>query len=280
MKKLLEIYRLEMISQNLSEYTIKNTMCRLSKFCDYVGTPDKIDKMHINQYISTLRQRLKEQSVNEHIKTIRKFIKYLYDEEYIDKRINIKSYKVDKIVQEQVLSDERIKEIIEGLKKQKKNFFSVRNLTIVSMLADTGIRLSELCNLRICDINDNTMTVSAKRKQRIVPISPKLNLQIHKYLIARESFCGSNTDNNYLFVSRSSRQLTSSGVQMILNNIDSNLHPHMFRHYYIQSLLKSGVNIYYIARVVGHESINTTEVYLRSMKQSDIINNIINHTNL
>lgn len=280
MKNLLEIYRLEMISQNLSEYTIKNTMCRLSKFCDYIGAPDNIDKIHINQYISTLSERLKDQSVNEHIKTIRKFIKYLYDEEYIDKRINIKSYKVDKIVQEQVLSDERIKEIIEGLKKQKKSFFSVRNLTIVSMLADSGIRLSELCNLKICDIDNNIMIVSAKRKQRQVPITPKLKLQIHKYLIKREAFCGENTDSDYLFVSRSSRQLTPSAVQMILNNIDSNLHPHMFRHYYIQSLLKSGISIYYIARVVGHESINTTEVYLRSIKQGDIINNIINHTNL
>ena len=278
MKNLLEIYNLEMKCENKSPITIKNANSRLSRFCDFIGTLDNLNKNNINRYIASLD--MSPQSINEHIKTIRVFIKYLFNEGYIDKPIEIKAFKTDKVIQEEITDDD-VNKLLAHLKKDK-SYFGIRNLTILSVLVDCGMRVSELCSLNVDDIGD-TIKVKCKRKERLVPVSPKLKLQLMKYMRARAAYVKDN--NKALFISRNRRRMSAISVQKLIeklgkeNNI-SGLHTHSLRHYYIQSLLKQGVNIYYISSVVGHSSISTTETYLRSMNKNIILDSVKNFSNL
>lgn len=278
MKNLLEIYNLEMKCENKSPITIKNANSRLSRFCDFIGTLDNLNKNSINRYIASLD--MSPQSINEYIKTIRVFIKYLFNEGYIDKPIDIKAFKTDKVIQEEITDDD-VNKLLAHLKKDK-SYFGVRNLTILSVLVDCGLRVSELCSLDVDDIGD-TIKVKCKRKERLVPVSPKLKLQLMKYLRARATYVKDN--NKALFISRNRRRISVISVQKLIeklgkeNNI-SGLHTHSLRHYYIQSLLKQGVNIYYISSVVGHSSISTTETYLRSMNKNIILDSVKGYSNL
>ena len=278
MKNLLEIYNLEMKCENKSPITIKNANSRLSRFCDFIGTLDNLNKNSINRYIASLD--MSPQSINENIKTIRVFIKYLFNEGYIDKPIEIKAFKTDKVIQEEITDDD-VNKLLAHLKKDK-SYFGIRNLTILSVLVDCGLRVSELCSLNVDDIGD-TIKVKCKRKERLVPVSPKLKLQLMKYMRVRNTYVKDN--NKALFISRNRRRISVISVQKLIeklgkeNNI-SGLHTHSLRHYYIQSLLKQGVNIYYISSVVGHSSISTTETYLRSMNKNIILDSVKNFSNL
>ena len=278
MKNLLEIYNLEMRCENKAPATIKNANSRLSKFCDHIISLENLTKNNINQYIVSLN--MSPQSINEHIKTIRVFIKYLYSEGYIDKPIDIKAFKTDKIVQEEI-TDNDVNKLLLSLKRDK-SYFGVRNLTMLSVLIDCGLRVSELCNLDVDDIGD-TIKVKCKRKERLVPVSPKLKLQLMKYMRVRATYVKDN--NKALFISRNKNRISIISVQKLIEKLGKEndikgLHTHSLRHYYIQSLLKQGVNIYYISSVVGHSSISTTETYLRSMNKNIILDSVKGYSNL
>ena len=276
MKDLLEIYILDLQVRGLSQITIKNKNNRLTKFCNYISTLDRLTKPNINKYIISLN--VKDSTKKEYTKTISAFINFLYNEEYIDKPIIIKPYKCDKVIQPN-LSSSDVKKVLDYLKKNK-SFIGQRNYTIIAIMVDSGIRVSELTSLNVSDI-DNVIKVKCKRKERIVPISAKLKLQLKKYLLIRAEY---SKGDEALFISRSGNRLKIITIQKIIKNIadtlNIELHAHLFRHYYIQSLLKQGVSIYYISKVVGHENLSTTETYLRSMNEKDIIDNIKNFTNL
>lgn len=278
MKDLLEIYNLEMRCENKAPATIKNVNSRLARFCDYIISLENLNKNSITQYILSLD--MSPQSINEHIKTIRVFIKYLYNEGYIDKPIDIKAFKTDKVVQEEI-TDTDVNRLLLSLKRDK-SYFGVRNLTMLSVLIDCGLRVSELCSLDVDDIGD-TIKVKCKRKERLVPVSPKLRLQLMKYMRIRNSYV--KDDNKALFISRNKKRISIISVQKLIEKLGKEngikgLHTHSLRHYYIQSLLKQGVNIYYISSIVGHSNINTTETYLRSMNKNIILDSVKDYSNL
>ena len=271
MNELLTIYLLECEVENKSSATIKNIKSRLIPFCSFVGDITNLNKVTINRYILSLKTRMLPQSINEHIKTIRKFIDYCYAEEYIDKPIIIKQLKTTKDTTSKSLTDNDIKKILASIRGN--NFISVRNRAIISTFVDTGIRVSELTQIKLADVSD-TITVTSKGKTRTVPITPKLQLVLMKYMKVRKH------DSEYLFYSRSGKQLNNDSVEKMLKRIDPNLYPHQFRHYYIQSLLKKGVNLFYISKLVGHDSIETTKTYLNGIDNDIILDSVIKFSNL
>ena len=275
MNELLTIYLLECEVENKSSATIKNIKSRLTPFCAYVGDITNLNKVTINSYILSLKKRMLPQSINEHIKTIRKFIDYCYAEEYIDKPIIIKQLKTTKDTTSKSLTDNDIKRILSNV--SGNDFISVRNRAIISTFVDTGIRVSELTQIKLADVSD-TVTVTCKGKTRAVPITPKLQLTLMKYMKVRNKSL--HHESEYLFFSRSGKQLNNDSIEKMLKRIDPKLHPHQFRHYYIQSLLLNGVNIFYISKLVGHDSIETTKTYLDGIDNKNIIDNVRKFSNL
>jgi integrase/recombinase XerD len=144
-----------------------------------------------------------------------------------------------------------------------------RDLAILSLLYDSGARVSELVNLCVRDIRLDefpTVTLHGKgQKVRHVPLMSKTTELLKKYISENHLDTPQRSDNP-LFVNRQNQKLTRAGVTYILNKYAGGhkISPHTLRHTKAMHLLQSGVNIVYIRDILGHSSIDTTEIYARA----------------
>lgn len=140
----------------------------------------------------------------------------------------------------------------------------IRNKAIISLLYGSGIRVSECCNLNIGDIRDNSFTVVGKGgKARLCFIDERTQLLLDLYLDSR-------SDNNpALFTGKyDSHRITPGNIQEIFRftrksaGFTSQIHPHTLRHSFATNLMINGMHIYGIQKLLGHASIQTTQMYL------------------
>ena len=149
---------------------------------------------------------------------------------------------------------------------QKKN--TLRDAAVVETLFATGMRISELCSLKVNDVNlyDGTFLIYGKgSKERRIQIGNESVIHIlteyNDYFSAERQSC-----NNF-FVNQSGNALSDQSVRRMINkyttlaSIDQHITPHMFRHTFATSLLEADVDIRYIQEMLGHSSINVTEIY-------------------
>ena len=144
-----------------------------------------------------------------------------------------------------------------------------RDLAILALLYDSGARVSELVNLRVRDLRLDefpTVTLHGKgQKIRHVPIMSKTAEFLRKY-ISENRLDTPERQENSLFVNRQKQKLTRAGITYILDKYADGreMSPHTLRHTKAMHLLQSGVNIVYIRDILGHASVDTTEVYARA----------------
>ena len=159
---------------------------------------------------------------------------------------------------------------------------TLQDITIVELLFSTGIRISELCLLQASavDLLDNTILIFGKgAKERRIQIENTDVLDIlTKY---QNCFYDQITESKYFFPNRSGQPVTDQYVRKMINKytvlagINIHITPHMFRHTFATSLLDADVDIRYIQELLGHSSINVTEIYthVTTAKQRDILKN-------
>ena len=157
---------------------------------------------------------------------------------------------------------------------------AIRNITIIELLFSTGIRISELCNIRIKDINfqDRSLKIFGKgSKERVLYLGNDQVIQsLEKYIELNKNI---DEENNYLFLNKFNTQLSEQTVRILLKNIEKDLNlsihitPHMFRHTFATTLLEKEVDIRYIQNILGHSSISTTQIYTHVTypKQKEIL---------
>ena len=145
-----------------------------------------------------------------------------------------------------------------------------RNRAILETLYSCGLRVSELCNLKLSNLylEEGYIKITGKgNKQRLVPISPKAIHEIQLYLIDRNHIPIKEGYEDYLFISKRGNNISRVMVFHIIkelsqnNNIKKNISPHTFRHSFATHLLEGGANLRIIQCMLGHESIGTTEIY-------------------
>ncbi|MER0123188.1 tyrosine-type recombinase/integrase [Streptococcus sp. ZJ93] len=154
-----------------------------------------------------------------------------------------------------------------------------RNLLIISLLLSTGIRISELCHIKLRNINlsNRTLHILGKgKKERIIFLGDETTfLLLKKYM---SNYCHHSTD--FLFPSEHSQKpLTEQSIRLVLKtvrrhiNLTTNITPHMFRHSFATMLLDNDVDIRYIQQILGHSSISTTQIYthVSQSKQREIL---------
>ena len=137
------------------------------------------------------------------------------------------------------------------------------------LLFGTGLRLQEACDLKLQDIFEDTIRVRGKgQKKREIYLPPEAALRIRKYLDFRQ-----NTDREYLFTTekgRMSYDYFRARCQIVALKAGVKFHPHMARHTYATELLKGGMNIFYVSRLLGHQDLSSTQIYLHP-SQNDAI---------
>lgn len=268
------------VERGRSVKTVRNYDFYLRRFGDWAGFPhpSKIDQDLIHKYRLYLNREiegrdepnLKKSTQNYHLIALRTFLRYLT-------RRDIKTMSPDKIElskqgtrQVEFLEEDELRRIF-GALHDTGGIIGRRDRAIVRMLFSTGLRVSELANLKIENINlrRDEFTVKGKgSKHRIVFLSDDAKKVTKEYLEARAD------TSPYLFVghdrAKNSREVTPlspRSIQRIMEKyakeagITKKITPHTLRHTFATDLLRNGADIRSVQSMLGHESITTTQVY-------------------
>jgi integrase/recombinase XerD len=162
--------------------------------------------------------------------------------------------------------------------------YGFRNKVIIEMLYSTGMRISELINIKIpdMDMKRGILKVTGKgNKQRIVPVYDSLKKLIEDYLKIRLEYFVKNRDNGYLFLNKFGNKLTRNYCWMMIKKYSEeagikNISPHGIRHSFATHLLTNGADLRTIQIFLGHSSISTTEIYthVTDDKMRNVLTNI------
>ncbi|MCK4661939.1 MAG: tyrosine recombinase XerC [Bacteroidales bacterium] len=220
--------------------------------------------------VKLIEQGISSRSVNRKISTLKTFYKFLLREGIVN--IN----PLDKVLTPKIakklpyfVEEEKINLLLNQY-DFGNDFEGVRNRLILEMFYASGIRLSELINLKTFDINlnENTLKVLGKRnKERIIPFYNKLSNQIKKYLLVRKEVCNNNADNDYFFLTKKGNKIYEKLVYRIVNkhlNLITTIEkksPHILRHTYATHLLNNGADLNVIKELLGHSNLSATQIY-------------------
>ena len=276
--------------KRLNEKTIKAYTIDLNQYLEFITTTE-INQKIINEYIHYLNKKyLKYKTIKRKIASVKAFYSYLEYEEIIDYspfnkiKTKIKEPKLlPKTIQKDYI-DKIIHLLLKDLKNSKTEFqkkISLRNITLISVMFSTGIRVSELCNIKLKDIDllEKKLKIFGKgSKERILYLGNSNVVQLCQMYLTYNNTC---KKNEYFFLNKFNKKLSEQTVRILLKKIESELElsthitPHMFRHTFATTLLEKGVDIRYIQNILGHGSISTTQIYtyVTYSKQKEILTN-------
>lgn len=273
--------------------TLKAYIIDLSQFFTYLDnkTIPMISVSDIESYIAYLNQNFKPKTAKRKVASIKALFHYL---EYKD-IIEINPFnKIRLSFREPLLLPKTIplyvaEALLAAIYKENtlatteyRNKRSLLDIAIVETLFSTGMRISELCNLKYYDIDlcDAKIRIFGKgSKERIIHIG---NEEVIQLLIRYEQVFSSEIQRSgYFFTNTNSLPISDQAVRRMINkyctiaDIDLHITPHMFRHTFATCLLDADVDIRYIQEMLGHSSITVTEIYthVSLSKQRDILAN-------
>jgi len=261
-----------------SHHTVEAYTSDLNQFFSFctekIGdkyTLHHITKDTIREFLQSLYlKHLSNKSISRKITCYRVFFRFLVREGVITKNpvSTIGIPKVKKTLPE-TLSIEKICKGIDSIEENKPN--DIRDKTILELLYLSGIRVGELVNLNISDINyyNNTIKVLGKgSKERIIPMGKTGLKAIKKYLDATgRSTTLVQSKNEPLFTGRNETRISVRMVQHIVEKRFTTIaekmkiHPHIFRHSFATHLLDKGADLRAIKELLGHENLSTTQIY-------------------
>ena len=263
------------LERGLSTNSIKSYEYDLNLFKNFIqsnkmsDTPFNCRPETVKNYLYNNLSNKKSRSQARSISAIKSYFNYLIFEGYIKKSpiSDIESPKLEKKLPE-VLTELEIEKLIKSFDMQQN--FGQRNRTIIEVLYGTGIRVSELVNLKLSNIffKENIIKIIGKgNKERFVPLGRIASNEIKKYLKIRDNSIIDSKFSDIVFLNRYGRGLTRSMIFKIISDsykrigLDKKISPHTLRHSFATHLLKNGADLRTIQIILGHESITTTEIY-------------------
>ncbi|MCI5494320.1 MAG: tyrosine-type recombinase/integrase [Lachnospiraceae bacterium] len=277
--------------KRLDEKTLKAYQIDLSQFCEQLPSQEVCDITPdtLEAYIARLHKTYKPKTVKRKIASIKALFHYFQYKDLID--VNPFS-KIQIKFREPVLlpktiplhTVERFLSTIYHCRTNAKTAYqrknALRDAAVIELLFATGIRISELCSLKPDDVNlyDRSILIYGKgSKERKVQIgNDAVAAILSEY---RSCFLPEIQACNRFFANQNGTALSDQTVRRMISRyaslagIDLHITPHMFRHTFATSLLEADVDIRYIQEILGHSSINITEIYthVAMAKQRDIL---------
>lgn len=258
------------------------------RFCDEelnITDMDEITMTVVKQFSQTMMKKgHKGTYINSLLKTAKSFIQYCYEEDlggFDTRRKGFKWVKEEK----PIITTFKPRDVRTILNNCKGNdYLDIRDTAIMTTFFETGIRCWELCCIKPKDIHDDYIVINGKNhKQRVVPISPVLKKALMRYDRCKENYFSYKNPEDWYFLSNNGRQMTNSGIEHMFKRRCEGIEgvrcsPHTCRHFFAQQSLSNGTDIYQISRQLGHENLQITSIYLRSLQDEDIIKNAKNNS--
>ncbi|WP_066639653.1 tyrosine-type recombinase/integrase [Desulfolucanica intricata] len=283
-EKMIKMFLIYQESRNLSQQTIEWYKSITAKFLDYCNENDiEIESMktpEARQWVNWLQKdsdnNYKGNSINCHIRAIKTMFNYFMEDEYLEKNpfAKVKQIKVDKVIID-TFEPEEIKKMLNHLKKN--TFYDLRDNLMIRILYDCGLRVSELINLKIIDIDieKNIIKVFGKgHKERYVPFGRSVKRELVKYLSKRNKTVPEDLDEGYLLCTNQGTALNRRNVLRKIRIVGhkagiegKRLSPHTFRHSFAKQYLMSGGDLFSLQSIMGHNNLSTTRRYIHLLTE-------------
>ena len=257
------------IEKKYSEHTIKSYEIDLLELYDFNTNLLKIDNKLVRQYLDYLYSKnLKRNSISRKLSSIRSFYNYLVREKIIEMNYfkEVGRIKKDGSLPKYI-KDNDLEKLFNSFDKEKP--LEQRNLLILEMLYATGIRVSELVNIKLNDIdtyNKSIKILGKGRKERIVFYGSFCEDILELYLAdGRKKLIKEN--NEYLFLNKNGTKISSRYIGKMIDNVlkkcalEYHISPHTLRHTFATDMLNAGADLISVKELLGHSSIDTTSIY-------------------
>ena len=261
------------IEKNYSDYTETNYEIDLFKYEEYLKSHNlnykTIKYKDISNFIIFLKEsKYKSTSINRIISSLKSFYLFLEKKKVINNNpfALVKSVKTEKRLPN-YFKYEEFNMMLESI---EDNPLGIRNRLILELLLATGMRVSELSNLKISDIDINAREIRVfgkGKKERIVYFGEYSLEALNNYLEKSRNILLNGKTSEYLLINNNGGRLTDRGVRLIIDNIvkksaiKSKVSPHTFRHTFASLMLNEGCDIKSVQELLGHASLSTTGIY-------------------
>jgi len=275
-------------ARHLSQHTIDDYTRTLDKFTSFLGDDlavDEINVRDIERFLASNNKLSNKTILNQYI-GLSGLWTWLVKEEIVKENV-VRKLTPPKPQKKEVipLTEAEVKAIMSALNRSRvyvRQGQSVdhslgsfeRNRAILLLMLDTGVRASELCDLKIEDLDNKNSRIFVRQgkgmKERMLPFSPRTGQMIWRYLATRQN----TQPTDPLFVGRLNRPLTRTKLAEMFAGIGRragvhNVHPHRFRHTFAIQYLRNGGNAYTLQHMLGHSTLETVKIYLK-LAQIDV----------
>lgn len=265
-----------LIERGLSQNTIMAYRSDILAFFDFLSNLENKEKIeNVNRYdINLFLKNMRDTShaptsILRSIAALRGFFKWLFVSELIvaDPTNCIEPLRVSKKLPK-VLSVSEIELIF-------RNKFDLLEAAILELLYAGGLRVSELTDLKVSNLNlkaKYVRCIGKGRKERIVPIGKKAVFALEKYLVQRQKILDNfHKSSNYVFLNRNAQKITRQYVYTFVRSIgemlSKNISPHTLRHSFATHLLERGADLRVVQELLGHSDVATTQLYTHISKK-------------
>lgn len=276
------------VERGLSENTINSYGIDLKLFLEYLRENEipsfkQVNKEVIVNYMQSEKNNNKaNSSILRSVSSLRKFFQYLAQEKIIEKDPMLL---IDTPKKKQHLPQVLTKEEVEKLLRSPNTgqVLGLRDRAMLELMYATGLRISEIINLKLEDLHltmGTLQTLGKGHKERIIPVGDEAIKWVNRYLEEARPKLLKQKRSNYLFLNFHGNNLTRQGVWKNLKaevrkaGIQKNITPHTLRHSFATHILENGADLRIVQELLGHADISTTQIYthLSNKQLADIYN--------
>lgn len=265
------------VDRDLSQVTIANYRYHLNsfiRFCGDSGGIKAITVRHIRLFLLKLRERNSPISTSDYFKSLRRFFNWMVEEEIIVSS-PVAKIRLGRLPKHliQPFTQQDIAALL--LLCSGKHFLELRNRAAILIFLDTGLRLSEMAAINICDVDFNAEPIRVMgkgAKERIVRIGKTAQRALLRYLLTRHD------ELPCLWVTEERRPLTRGGLQTAVEKLckragitGAKPGPHTFRHTAATLALRNGANPFDVQSILGHETLYMTRKYTETVNSEDAV---------
>jgi integrase/recombinase XerD len=263
------------LERGLSENTRQAYHADLKDFLAFLETKsitsaNAVTRKHILDYMLETRDRgLSTNSISRRLVSIKVFFRYLQQESMLTDNVTdaMDSPKLWKVLPT-TLSEKEVEQLLEAPDETKR--LGLRDKAIIETFYSTGLRVSELSNLKIQDLHFDAgylVCFGKGSKERVVPIGEKARTILQRYLQEMRPSLVKGQDPGHVFLNQRGQRLSRKGIWKLIRHYARKAHivkkltPHTLRHSFASHLLANGAPLRFIQEMLGHADITTTQIY-------------------